>query len=247
MPQQRARRVALLGAVLLSTITTVALARMPNARAATVGCGVTYTVPNQWPGGFTASINITNLGAPLNGWTLAFDFPAAGQQVGPNPWSATWAQSGQHVTATSLSWNAALATGGSAGIGFNGIWTTSNPIPSKFTLNGVVCNGTVTGSPSPSVSPTVSPSPSHSPSPSPSPSTSSSRPPATPPALHVSGNKLLDQAGATVRLLGVNRSGGEFACVQNNGIWDGPMDDASVTAIASWRVNAVRVPLNEDC
>jgi hypothetical protein len=68
-----------------------------------------------------------------------------------------------------------------------------------------------------------------------------------PPALHVSGNKLVNQAGGVVRLLGVNRSGGEFACIQNNGIWDGPMDDASVTAIASWRVNAVRVPLNEDC
>jgi hypothetical protein len=50
-----------------------------------------------------------------------------------------------------------------------------------------------------------------------------------------------------VRLLGVNRSGGEFACVQGNGIWDGPMDASSVAAIKSWNVNAVRVPLNSDC
>ena len=35
-----------------------------------------------------------------------------------------------------------------------------------------------------------------------------------PPVLRVSGNKLVDESGATRRLLGVNRSGGEFACVQ---------------------------------
>lgn len=51
----------------------------------------------------------------------------------------------------------------------------------------------------------------------------------------------------TTRLRGVNRSGAEFACVQNNGIFDGPVDAASVQAIASWHTNVVRVPLNEDC
>jgi endoglucanase len=67
------------------------------------------------------------------------------------------------------------------------------------------------------------------------------------PALHVSGNRLLTASGATYRLLGVNRSGGEFACIQGNGMWDGPMDQASVTAIRSWKVRTVRVPLNEEC
>jgi len=67
------------------------------------------------------------------------------------------------------------------------------------------------------------------------------------PALHVVGNRLVDAAGATVVLHGVNRSGAEFQCVHGFGIFDGPMDAASVTAIASWNVNAVRVPLNEDC
>jgi hypothetical protein len=66
-------------------------------------------------------------------------------------------------------------------------------------------------------------------------------------AVRVSGNRLVDGAGRTLRLLGVNRSGGEYACVQGWGIWDGPVDDTSVAAIASWHVNAVRVPLNEDC
>lgn len=67
------------------------------------------------------------------------------------------------------------------------------------------------------------------------------------PQLHVSGNKLVNASGATVTLHGVNRSGGEFACVQGNGIWDGPMDQASVTAIKGWGANVVRVPVNDAC
>jgi endoglucanase len=65
--------------------------------------------------------------------------------------------------------------------------------------------------------------------------------------VHVSGNKLVTAGGATVRLLGVNRSGGEFACIQGNGFWNGPMDQASITAMRAWKVRAVRVPLNEEC
>lgn len=67
------------------------------------------------------------------------------------------------------------------------------------------------------------------------------------PSLHVSGNQLRDAAGAAVQLRGVNRSGTEYACIQGWGIFDGPSDAASVQAIASWHVNAVRIPLNEDC
>ena len=65
--------------------------------------------------------------------------------------------------------------------------------------------------------------------------------------LHVAANALVDASGAPVRLRGVNRAGTEYACVQGWGIFDGPNDLASVQAIASWRTNAVRVPLNEDC
>jgi endoglucanase len=67
------------------------------------------------------------------------------------------------------------------------------------------------------------------------------------PRLHVSGSRLVDARGQRVVLHGVDRSGGEFACVQGWGIWDGPMNQASVTAMKKWDVTAVRVPLNEAC
>ena len=68
-----------------------------------------------------------------------------------------------------------------------------------------------------------------------------------PQGLHVAGNRLLDGQGQRVTLRGVNRSGTEYACIQGFGIFDGPSNASSVHAIASWHVNFVRVPLNEDC
>lgn len=64
--------------------------------------------------------------------------------------------------------------------------------------------------------------------------------------LAVVSNHLVDN-GQIIVLRGVNRSGSEYACQQGWGFFDGPTDDASIAAIASWGVNAVRVPFNEDC
>jgi len=76
-------------------------------------------------------------------------------------------------------------------------------------------------------------------------STSIDSAPAT--SVRVVGNRLVDLYGHTLRLLGVDRSGTEYMCTSGGGIFDGPSDPASVAAIASWHVNAVRIPLNEDC
>jgi Cellulase (glycosyl hydrolase family 5)/Cellulose binding domain len=102
-------------------------------------CKVTYTMQNQWTGGFTTNVTIANTGsAAINGWTLKFAFPTSGQSV-TQGWNATWSQSGQNVTATNMSYNATIAAGTSLSIGFNGAWTSSNPSPTSFTLNGVTC------------------------------------------------------------------------------------------------------------
>jgi endoglucanase len=69
-----------------------------------------------------------------------------------------------------------------------------------------------------------------------------------PTGLHVAGNQIVDGDGNVVVLHGANRSGSEYMCVHSGGsIFDGPSDEASVAAMASWHFNAVRVPLNESC
>jgi len=67
------------------------------------------------------------------------------------------------------------------------------------------------------------------------------------PQLHVAGNHLVNANGQRVQLHGVDRSGSEFMCVQNHGIFDGPVNQASVNIMKSKGINAVRVPLNEAC
>jgi len=67
----------------------------------------------------------------------------------------------------------------------------------------------------------------------------------TAPRLHVAGNRLVNSRGRPVLLHGVNRSGTEFLCVQGHGIFDGPTDQASISAMKAWGINAVRIPLNE--
>jgi len=230
------RHITLFAAAILIVglpMTVAALAQPPGAGAATAGCAVTYT-PNTWSTGFTADVRITNLGDPVTGWTLGFSFP--GDQHITSGWSATYSQTGRAVTARSVDYNGALATGASTSIGFQATYTGTNAAPTAFTLNGVGCTGAPgTGSPTPTPTPTATTP------------TTPPPPPGTAPNLSVSGNRLVTGTGATYRLLGVNRSGGEFACIQGNGMWNGPMDQASVTAIRSWKVRTVRVPLNEEC
>jgi endoglucanase len=71
--------------------------------------------------------------------------------------------------------------------------------------------------------------------------------PSTVAQLRVSGNELVSASGQQVVLRGVGRSGTEYECVQGHGIFDGPSDQASVSAMRSRGINAVRVPLNEAC
>lgn len=66
-------------------------------------------------------------------------------------------------------------------------------------------------------------------------------------AIRVQGNRLVDAGGRTVRLLGVSRSSFEYACAQGWGISSGRMDNASIAAMKKWRINTVRVPVNEAC
>lgn len=150
-------------AVLLAAATGLAAATAAvtlPASAAAAGCSVSYAVSSQWAGGFGANVTVTNLGDPVNGWTLDWSF-AAGQTV-TQYWNATITQNGGQVRATNVSYNATIGSNASVSFGFNGSWAGSNPVPVSFALNGVTCTGGTTPPPttaSPSSPPPTTPPP----------------------------------------------------------------------------------------
>ncbi|WP_431977108.1 glycoside hydrolase family 6 protein [Micromonospora haikouensis] len=176
----RRRALALTGA---GALVAGGLVTIPvTAAQAATQCSVDYTT-NDWAGGFTGSVTIKNIGDAVSSWNLGFTFPNSSQKV-VQGWSAKWSQSGQNVTATNESYNGSIASGGSVTLGFNGSWSGSNPKPTSFTLNGVVCNGGTTNptTPPPTTTPPTTPPPTTPPPTTPPPTTP---PPTTPPGQKV--------------------------------------------------------------
>ncbi|EEP70152.1 secreted endoglucanase [Micromonospora sp. ATCC 39149] len=212
------------------TLGATAFVPATNAVAAT-GCAVTYTT-NSWSGGFTASVGIKNLGDPVNGWTLGFTFPNSGQKI-TQGWSATYNQSGNAVTAQSLSYNGSLATGTTTRIGFNGSFTGSNPAPTSFTLNGTVCNGgtppTTTSPPATTTPPTTTPPPT-------TPPPGGTTPVAINGQLRVCGVNLCNRYGKPIQLRGMSTHGLQWLAQC--------YDDASLDALSKdWLADLLRVSM----
>ncbi|MGX7669645.1 family 43 glycosylhydrolase [Plantactinospora sp. DSM 117369] len=131
---------SVIAAVAVCVVGSVGAVTAVTAASAAAGCSATYRIGSQWPGGFTGTVDLTNLGDPLDGWALTWSF-TAGQQVSQG-WSAVFSQSGTQVTARNQSWNAGLGTGAQVSIGFNASWNNStNPAPTNLALNGVACTG----------------------------------------------------------------------------------------------------------
>ncbi|KXK60620.1 oxidoreductase [Micromonospora rosaria] len=103
---------------------------------APTSCQVSWTT-NQWTGGFTAEVRITNQGPALAGWALTWSF-GADQRV-TNAWNAQVTQSGAAVTARNVEWNGAVPQGGTASFGVQGSAGSANPTPDAFQLNGTPC------------------------------------------------------------------------------------------------------------
>ncbi|RRR98223.1 cellulose-binding domain-containing protein [Glycomyces terrestris] len=131
-----------LATVAVASFATLAagLAGAASAQAAQ-GCEVDYFVEHQWPGGFTATVTVRNLGEPVDGWDVEWVWPE-GQSVS-HGWNAAFTTTGEQVNAGNLSYNRTIATGGSVSFGFNGTWAGVNREPFAFQLNGHTCDGTV--------------------------------------------------------------------------------------------------------
>ncbi|MFE9860691.1 cellulase family glycosylhydrolase [Streptomyces sp. NPDC005780] len=191
----------------------------PQAVAA-AGCKVDYTVTSQWQGGFQAGVKVTNLGAPVSGWTLDIAMPDAGQKL-VQGWNATWSQSGSTVTAVGIDWNRTLNTGASADVGLVGSFTGANPKPTAFKLNGVTCTGSVDGTPSPD--------------PDPEPGDDGT-PVGINGQVHVCGVHLCNQYNRPVQLRGMSTHGIQwFSQCYNN---------ASLDALANnWKADLLRIAM----
>jgi cell division septation protein DedD len=147
-----------------------------NDSGAGPSLSVSYQDVTGWGTGYTGQYTITNSGgAPTTGWTLGFKLPAGTTLT--SLWNGTDAVSGGQVTVTNASWDAVIAPGGSAQVGF----VTSDPggsagDPQDCTIDGAPCQpgaiGTPPASPTPSQpapTPTPTPTPTQAPTPTPTP------------------------------------------------------------------------------
>ncbi|MEV4542144.1 cellulase family glycosylhydrolase [Micromonospora echinaurantiaca] len=91
------------------------------------GCTASYTVVNQWPGGFQGEVKVTAGSAAITGWTATWTF-ANGQAVSQS-WNARLTGSGSAVTARNVDWNGRLGAGASTSFGFIASWNGANAVP----------------------------------------------------------------------------------------------------------------------
>lgn len=90
--------------------TTPSSPSSPSSSAAGAGCSVTSSVTSDWSTGYQLAFTVTNTGTvATSNWAVRFSF--AGSQTIANAWNATTSQSGQAVTANSVSYNGSLAPG----------------------------------------------------------------------------------------------------------------------------------------
>lgn len=100
------------------------------------GCRIEYSA-NQWSGGFTAEIRVTNEGPAIDGWTLTFTVGSNVQLS--NGWSGVWSQSGDQISVSNAAWNGSLPSGGTVSVGFQGSYSGTLAAPTGYTLNGTAC------------------------------------------------------------------------------------------------------------
>jgi hypothetical protein len=100
-------------------------------------CAVHYAQTGSWPGGFQASVTITDEAASaVNGWQLTWTWPNSGEAI-TQLWNGTETQSGTAVTVANASYNATIgASGGTVNFGFTGSDSGQTPSPVAFHLNG---------------------------------------------------------------------------------------------------------------
>jgi mannan endo-1,4-beta-mannosidase len=91
------------------------------------GCTAEYSITNQWPGGFGASVVVTNGPVASTSWTVTWTF-SDGQTI-TQLWSGQDTPNGASHSVRNMSYNGNLGPGQSTSFGFNGSWSGSNSDP----------------------------------------------------------------------------------------------------------------------
>lgn len=76
---------------------------------------------NQWPGGFTASVNVTAGSSAVTGWTVTIGLPSGAAISGT--WNASASATSGTVRFSNVSYDGALAAGQTTNFGFQGSGT----------------------------------------------------------------------------------------------------------------------------
>jgi len=97
-----------------------------------------YKIPSQ--NRFYLSVTVSNVGrTSWSNWTAALTF--AGDNSITTGWNATFTQTGNVLTATSMGWNGYVPPGASASFGADGTWTVlGESPPTRVTLSGHLCS-----------------------------------------------------------------------------------------------------------
>ncbi|BEL02457.1 cellulase family glycosylhydrolase [Actinoplanes sichuanensis] len=148
-----------------------------------------FAVQSSWNTGYQAQVTVNNnTSSAISTWKVQLTFPA-GTTVGQS-WNTTQAVSGNTYTFTPAGWNATIAAGSSTSFG---LITNGTGQPTSCLVNGQVCTGTTT--PSPSVSVTTSTPP------------TTGTPVQVNGQLKVCGTKLCNESGQAVQLKGMSTHG----------------------------------------
>ena len=114
---------------------------MPASSASSVasstpasGGNCSYVITNNWGGGFTGAIRITNRGtSPINGWNVSWRY--AGNTRLSGSWNANVSGTNPY-SASNLSWNGTIQPGQMVEFGFQG----NHSAPEIPVVTGSACN-----------------------------------------------------------------------------------------------------------
>jgi predicted carbohydrate-binding protein with CBM5 and CBM33 domain len=97
-------------------------------------CSAVYTISSSWPGGYQASVAVTNPNATaINSWTVSWTVPD-GTTIS-SVWNGTLSQAGSLATVKSASWNGQLASKASTSFGLTANSTGTAAPPASITCN----------------------------------------------------------------------------------------------------------------